>query len=135
MTAALTAFPARIRFVNADGTLTPEALRMLELLVGRVGGTIGDLGDDVFAQPEAQHILAGDIAQPCPPPQVLGDVPVQPAPPVLGEPEMIMQQAPVRADQVHGLGTMATQNTGADFNGSLTGKTVTVVKGIITSVA
>jgi len=135
MTAALTAFPARIRFVNADGTLTPEALRMLELLVGRVGGTIGDLGDDVFAQPEVQHIPAGDIAQPCSPPQQLADVPMQPPPTAPSELEMIMQQGPVRADQIEGLGTMATQNTGADFNGSLTGKTVTVAKGIITSVA
>lgn len=46
---ALTLFPARIRWCNPDGTLTPEAVRMLEILVQRVGGTMGDVGDDIFA--------------------------------------------------------------------------------------
>lgn len=48
----LNLFPARIRFVNADGTLTAEALRMLEVLVQRVGGALGDVGVDVFGTPE-----------------------------------------------------------------------------------
>lgn len=46
---ALTLFPARIRWCNPDGTLTPEAVRMLEILVDRVGGMLGDNGIDVFA--------------------------------------------------------------------------------------
>lgn len=45
----LNLFPARIRFVNADGTLTPEAFRALKILFDRVGGALGDNGVDVFA--------------------------------------------------------------------------------------
>ena len=48
MATALNLFPARIRFVNADGTLTPEAFRALQTLMVRVGGPIGDNGVDVF---------------------------------------------------------------------------------------
>lgn len=47
--ATLSLFPARIRFTNADGTLTPEAYRALQVLFQRVGGTLGDNGEDVFA--------------------------------------------------------------------------------------
>jgi hypothetical protein len=131
---ALTLFPARIRFVNADGTLTPEALRMLELLVGRVGGTVGDLGDDVHAAPPAEHGPLADVVQAYQPQQDSADAVAQPAPAAGGQPEMIMQPPPVRADQVEGLGTIARQNAGTNFTGSLTGKTVTVTNGIITSV-
>lgn len=49
----LNLFPSRIRFVNSDGTLAPEALRMLDVLVARVGGAIGDYGDDVIAAASA----------------------------------------------------------------------------------
>jgi hypothetical protein len=49
MSNALNLFPARVRWSNADGTLTVEALRMLEILVSRVGGTIGDAGSDVYS--------------------------------------------------------------------------------------
>lgn len=45
----LNLFPARIRFTNADGTLTPEAYRALQALFQRVGGALGDNGTDVFA--------------------------------------------------------------------------------------
>jgi hypothetical protein len=45
----LSLFPARIRFTNADGTLTPEAYRALQVLFQRVGGALGDNGTDVFA--------------------------------------------------------------------------------------
>ena len=48
MATALNLFPARIRFVNEDGTLTPEAFRALQTLMVRVGGPIGDNGVDVF---------------------------------------------------------------------------------------
>ena len=37
--AALNLFPARVPFVNLnDGTLTPEALRALQIVYGRLGG-------------------------------------------------------------------------------------------------
>lgn len=42
-------FPARVRWANADGTLTPEAYRALQALMARVGGPIGDQGLDTFA--------------------------------------------------------------------------------------
>lgn len=38
----LSLFPARVRFTNADGTLTPEAYRSLQTLLARVGGLTGD---------------------------------------------------------------------------------------------
>lgn len=46
--AALNLFPARIPFVNADGTLTPEAYRALQVVFSRVGGALGDVGVDTF---------------------------------------------------------------------------------------
>ena len=48
MATALNLFPARITFVNPDGTLTPEAYRALQTLMVRVGGPLGDNGVDVF---------------------------------------------------------------------------------------
>lgn len=49
MATALNLFPARIAFVNPDGTLTAEAYRALQSLMVRVGGPLGDNGSDVFA--------------------------------------------------------------------------------------
>lgn len=46
--AVLNLFPARIPFVNQDGTLTAEAYRALNILFGRSGGSLGDNGVDVF---------------------------------------------------------------------------------------
>lgn len=48
MATTLSLFPARIRFVNEDGTLTPEAYRALQTLVDRSGGILGDNGVDTF---------------------------------------------------------------------------------------
>jgi hypothetical protein len=48
--ATLNLFPARIPFVNADGTLTTEAFRALQIVFSRVGGALGDSGTDVFGQ-------------------------------------------------------------------------------------
>lgn len=45
---ALVLFPARIRFVNDDGTLTPEAYRALQEIVSRTGGVLGSSGTDTF---------------------------------------------------------------------------------------
>lgn len=42
-------FPARVRWANADGTLTPEAYRALQSLLDRVGGVIGDQGQDSYS--------------------------------------------------------------------------------------
>lgn len=50
-------FPARIRWSNADGTLTPEAYRALQALLDRVGGTLGDQGTDSFADTNGDATL------------------------------------------------------------------------------
>jgi hypothetical protein len=44
----LNLFPARIAFVNPDGTLTNEAYRALTVLFARVGGPLGDNGTDTY---------------------------------------------------------------------------------------
>jgi len=48
--AALNLFPARVRFVNPDGTLTNEAFRALQIIYERVGGPLGDSGTDTFGE-------------------------------------------------------------------------------------
>lgn len=79
----LNLWPARIRFVNADGTLTPEAVRMLEVLVTRVGGALGDNGVDVFAAAAAGDMagMPPSVGQPLPAADALAEVLLQPAGP------------------------------------------------------
>jgi hypothetical protein len=135
MSAPLNLFPARIRFVNPDGTLTTEALRMLDVLVSRVGGTLGDIGADVFAMPDAPDAEAADLlAQQAEAEPAGHDITAQQSPAEPGPAEIVMQPTQLTADQVDGLGTMAAQNIGTNFTGSFTGKTVTVANGIITQV-
>ena len=61
---ALSLFPARIRFTNADGTLTTEGLRALWALTERVGGSLGTVGTDTFsvdtfsASEERRHVAS-----------------------------------------------------------------------------
>jgi hypothetical protein len=52
---ALVLFPSRVRFVNDDGTLTPEAYRALQEIVSRTGGVIGISGSDTYSD------IVGDI--------------------------------------------------------------------------
>lgn len=54
----LNLFPARIAFVNPDGTLTTEAYRALQVLFNRVGGPLGDNGTDTFSS----QIVMGQAA-------------------------------------------------------------------------
>ena len=56
----------RIRFVNDDGTLTPEAYRSLQEIINRTGGTLGSVGGDIFvsndfSSVESQQSAGGDI--------------------------------------------------------------------------
>lgn len=51
-------FPARVRWSNADGTLTPEAYRALQALLDRVGGTLGDQGTDSAADVNGDATLS-----------------------------------------------------------------------------
>jgi len=58
---ALALFPARIRWVNADGTLTTEAYRALQAVQKAIGGNLGSVGTDTysvdtFAQSEAANL-------------------------------------------------------------------------------
>lgn len=66
--AVLNLFPARVRFVNDDGTLTNEAFRALQILLSRVGGPLGDTGTDTFsdivtAGATSPSVLQTDIVQ------------------------------------------------------------------------
>lgn len=47
-TNTLSLFPARIKIVNPDGTMTPEFYRALQVIVARLGGPLGDNGGDTF---------------------------------------------------------------------------------------
>lgn len=182
---SLTPFLAHIKWCKPDGTLTPEALRVFEVMRDRVGGMFGDMGADVFAplvSPESiaeivQQAIPAEsapcemISQPAPADQVaevvqqpfeykpgtalalkdmrfaLKDTAVTPG--TYGDAASVMQvtvdqqgrltfaqSVPIAIShtQVSGLGSMALQNTGTNFSGSFTGKTVTVSNGIITSV-
>lgn len=53
---ALALFPSRIRFVNGDGTLTPEAYRALQEIVQRTGGVLGSSGADTYGD------IIGDLS-------------------------------------------------------------------------
>lgn len=91
----LNLFPARVRWCNADGTLTSEAFRMLEVLVERVGGVLGDTGTDVFAPLQtAPDGMAPDVVQPLPAGAGLPDIVQQPLPGAGAGDELILQQVP-----------------------------------------
>ncbi|MDB5887019.1 MAG: hypothetical protein JWR74_3190 [Polaromonas sp.] len=89
----------RARFVNDDGTLAPEAYRLLNEVINRTGGVLGSVGGDAFASPgdmtsqDAQASGVSDTtAQPAAPLPLLLDMTAQPATPdALGE--MVMQPA------------------------------------------
>ena len=48
--ATLNLFPARVAFVNTDGTLTPESYRALQVLFNRVGGASAPTITELDAQ-------------------------------------------------------------------------------------
>lgn len=67
----LSLFPARVKFVQQDGTLTPEAYRALQILLSRVGGALGDAGIDTFGDvigqfgsDSASRTMGGETTQP-----------------------------------------------------------------------
>lgn len=77
----LNLFPARIAFVNPDGTLTAEAYRALTVLFARVGGPLGDNGVDVFGsvfgvanETESLSTLQTDVVQPQSETRLLADL-------------------------------------------------------------
>jgi hypothetical protein len=90
----------RIRFVNDDGTLTPEAYRSLTDIINRAGGTLGSVGGDTFVSIDASSIEAqqgtggdvgGDVSGAVEV-QSLGDMTAQPAS-VRQLDEMVLQPA------------------------------------------
>jgi len=171
----LTRFPPRIRIANPDGTPTPEFLRMLDILVSRVGDAFGDMGADVFASAEipapagmpdvfqqqpAEH-LAEMVLQPAPGGGQPADITQQPLDYSAGTALALtnyrfsLKDTPVTPG-TYGDGTHVAKFTvdqqgritaaenvaiefpefpsGANYSGSLTGKTVVISNGIITSV-
>ena len=120
---ALVLFPSRIKFVNADGTLTPEAYRALQEIVSRTGGTLGAVGTDTYgdivgdASASDLNVAYTDVVQPIEKEALL---------------EMVAQ--PATQDQ---LLPDVVQPTANGINESITtaslvGKTITVQNGIIT---
>ena len=120
---ALALFPSRIKFVNADGTLTPEAYRALQEIVSRTGGVLGVSGSDTFSDIVGDtsktdlNVAYTDVTQPIEKDALLEAV-VQPASQDQTLPD-IVQAAPI--------GINASITTAA-----LVGKTITVQDGIIT---
>jgi hypothetical protein len=60
--AALNYFPARVAFVNPDGTLTPVAQRSWNELVNRTGGVLGNAGNDTFVSQDFSAVESGQSA-------------------------------------------------------------------------
>ena len=58
---ALTLFPARIRFVNSDGTLTNEAYRALQVVYDRIGGPLGVVGGDTLGDSITAGLQNSDL--------------------------------------------------------------------------
>lgn len=87
-TTGLSLFPARVRFVNQDGTLTPEGYRALQVVLQRTGGVLGDNGVDTFApfmgdDANTAPEFSAPLSQTSPPEPVFESV-QQPAPPFEG---------------------------------------------------
>jgi hypothetical protein len=119
---ALVLFPSRIKFVNADGTLTPEAYRALQEIVNRTGGTLGSVGSDTYSDVvgdtsmTAVNVAYTDVTQPIEKDALL-DIFTQPVAQEQTLPD-IVQAGPI--------GINATITTAL-----LVGKTVIVQDGVI----
>lgn len=85
-------FPARVRWSNADGTLTPEAYRALQALLDRVGGPLGDQGQDSFSDVNGDATVSSlNVAY--------TDVTADPSPQVFDQMAEVLQQ-PRSSDSV-----------------------------------
>lgn len=123
---ALALFPARIRFVNADGTLTPEAYRALQEIVQRTGGVLGTSGNDTFGDitggnlsNSSINVAYTDVTQTTSTDQGLQDIVLQ-WPTLEQTLPDIVQAGPI------GINAAIT-------SASLVGKTITVQDGLIVS--
>lgn len=120
---ALVLFPARIRFVNEDGTLTPEAYRALQEIVSRTGGVLGAVGSDTYtdivgdASKTDLNVAYTDVQQPQSGDKVT-DVVAQ---------QVSQQDTLPDIVQASPIGINASITTAA-----LVGKTITVQDGVIT---
>lgn len=123
---ALVLFPSRVRFVNQDGTLTPEAYRALQEIVSRTGGALGSVGTDTFGDIVGDtsnselNVSYTDVVQPVEKAALLEMV-TQPAAQEQLLPDVVQPMA-------NGINESIT-------TGSLVGKTITVQNGIITGFA
>lgn len=123
---ALVLFPSRIKFVNTDGTLTPEAYRALQEIVSRTGGTLGAVGTDTYgdivgdASASDLNVAYTDVVQPIEK-EALLEMVTQPTTPEQLLPDVVQPTA-------NGINESIT-------TASLVGKTITVQNGIITGFA
>lgn len=123
---ALVLFPSRIRFVNDDGTLTPEAYRALQEIVNRTGGVLGSVGSDTFgdivgdASLTSVNVAYTDVTQPIEKDALLE---------IVSQSAQQEQTIPdiVQAGAIGFNGTITTA--------SLVGKTVIIQDGIIIGIA
>jgi len=53
----------RIRFVNADGTLTPEAYRSLIEIISRTGGVLGGSSGDTLVSTDPSTVDAPSVSE------------------------------------------------------------------------
>lgn len=97
----------RIRFVNDDGTLTPEAYRSLVEIVNRTGGALGSLGSETFVASDssaidAQFVMMGDTFADAASFPIFGEMTEQPGS-IDAMGEMVMQPLSVTdiSDTIH----------------------------------
>ena len=119
---ALVLFPSRIRFVNDDGTLTPEAYRALQEIVNRTGGTLGAVGSDTYGDVigdtsmTAVNVAYTDVTQPLTQ-DALDDMVVQPVQQDQALPDIVQTpgyQTPVASGGAAPAGGVGTAAGGYD---------------------
>lgn len=94
----------RIRFVNDDGTLTPEAYRSLVEIVNRTGGALGSLGSETFVASDssaidAQFVMMGDTFADAASFPIFGEMTEQPGS-IDAMGEMVMQPLPLSVTDI-----------------------------------
>lgn len=94
----------RIRLVNDDGTLTPEAYRSLVEIVNRTGGALGSLGSETFVASDssaidAQFVMMGDTFADAASFPIFGEMTEQPGS-IDAMGEMVMQPLPLSVTDI-----------------------------------
>lgn len=124
MANSLALFPSRVRFVNNDGTLTPEAYRALLEVATRInsGSATGDTSEDAFSR-----VISEFVGHPT----YLETVTQTPTNSHMPQ-ESVCQQQELQT-QVSDVVQPANGINAAITSANLTGKTITVTNGLITN--